>query len=363
MMKIKILQIVPSLGLANGVAAYLNNYYENMNLSNFDTTILVLNDDDKGRYEFFKEKGCSIVEFYRESSWFVYLKNINEFFSKNHFDIVHCHAANYGAFYMYFAKKYDIPCRILHSHANRSADKIIKSIRNDFLIPFAVKNSNYYVACSVDAGKFMFGRNKFDVLVNGIDYSKYKYDSVLRKKYRNKFNLNDKFVIGTFGRLCNQKNQLFTLDIFNKLLDLIPNAFLIIVGSGELEGKIRNKIKVLNLDKNVLMLPSRNDLHKFYNSLDAFLLPSTYEGLGIVLIEAQINGLHTYTSNIFVPAEAKISNLLEFVDLNNNPMEWAEKIYNNKDDLRVKKVDYNMIYDIKNSAKGLESYYKSRIEK
>lgn len=358
-MSIRILQIVPSLSLANGVAAYLENYYRFMDVTNFNTTILVLNDDDKGRYEFFRSIGCEIIEIFRENSWNEYFKKIDLFFQLNKFDIVHCHVANYGAFYMYYAKKYNIPFRILHSHANRSADKFIRAIRNNMLIPFAVMNSNYYVACSKDAGKFMFNKRKFDIFNNGIDYLKYSFNDNVRNDYRNKYKLNDKFVIGTFGRLCNQKNQLFTLDIFQSLLLLVPNSYLIMIGSGELEKAIKNKVKQMHLENNVLILPSRNDLDKFYNSLDAFLLPSTYEGLGIVLIEAQINGLHTYTSKHLVPEEAKISNLLEFVELNNNPDEWAKKIYENKDDIRSKKNEYNLTYNISNSAKKLEMYYKT----
>ena len=80
-MKIKILQIVPSLSLANGVAAYLESYYRFMNLSNFETTILVLNDDDKGRYETFKALNCKIIEMFKCESWTAYLKKIDDFFN------------------------------------------------------------------------------------------------------------------------------------------------------------------------------------------------------------------------------------------------------------------------------------------
>lgn len=356
-MKIKILQIVPSLSLANGVAAYLESYYRFMNLSNFETTILVLNDDDKGRYETFKALNCKIIEMFKCESWTAYLKKIDDFFSKNMFDIVHCHTANYGAFYMHYAKKYGVKCRILHSHANRSADKFLRSIRNNLLIPCAVFNSNYYLACSNDAGKFMFHKRKYNIMINGVDYTKYRYNKKIRDKYRKEFGFENRYVIGTFGRLCNQKNQLFTLDIIKELVKVNSKILLVIIGDGELKQKIVKKVEYLKLNNNVLILKSRNDLNLFYNSLDIFLLPSTYEGLGIVLIESQINGLYTFTSKRRVPQEAKISNLLEFVNLNNNPKEWANRINEKMAISRNKVVECNSSYSIVTNAKKLEKFY------
>ena len=362
MKKIKILQIVPSLGLANGVAAYLNNYYENMDLSKYETTILVLNNDDKERYNFFKEKGCIIVEFYKESSWFAYLKKINDFFSTNYFDVVHCHAANYGAFFMYYAKKYNVSLRIIHSHANRSADKVSHAIRNSFLIPIAVKNSNKYIACSNDAGKFMFKKKKYSILNNAINLEKFKFNFEDRNEIRNQLNLNGKFVVGSFGRFCPQKNQLFTLEVFDKILDKNKETILLLIGTGEQKEVIEKKAKKMGIYEKIIILNSKKDINRYYNCLDIFLLPSTYEGLGIVLIEAQTNNLKCYTSKYKVPTIAKVSPLLEFIELKNNASEWS-KIITNNDNKRedyfidISKSSYNII----NEANKLEEIYNSII--
>ena len=361
-MKIKVLQIVPSLSLANGVAAYLENYYSFMNLQDFQTTILVLNDDEKGRYNFFKEKKCKIVEIFKDESLIKYLSEIDNFFKNNKFDIVHCHSANYGAFYMYYARKYNVKCRVLHSHANRSADGLFRAIRNSFLIPLAVKFSNYYVACSIDAGDFMFKKKKYEILVNGIDYNKYYFNENIRNLYRKKMNISDKFVIGSFGRLCNQKNQLFTLEIFKNVIKIIPNAHLILVGDGYLKNKIEKRIDQLNLKGCITLFSSRSDLNSLYNALDIFLLPSTYEGLGIVLIESQVNGLKTFTSKFCVPNEAKISDLLEYLDLNDNPMDWANKIIESYDCRRELVYSYSKRFNIENLANELEDFYKKIVK-
>ena len=224
----------------------------------------------------------------------------------------------------------------------------------------SVKLANSYIACSEEAGKFLFKNKKFTVIKNSIDISNYIYNEQKRSELRKKYKIEDKIVVGEFGRLCQQKNQLFMIDIFNELLKLNDRYFLILVGNGELESKIKEKIKRYQIDDKVLMLGSRNDVNDLYNALDIFVLPSLYEGLGIVLIEAQANGLHCITSKKNVPIEAKVSNLLSYIDLNNNPKEWADAIQKTK--LTRECVEKNIKekgYDICQNAISLEEYYKN----
>ncbi|MBR3280734.1 MAG: glycosyltransferase [Clostridia bacterium] len=359
--KIKVLQIVPSLSLSNGVAAYLMNYYQKMDFSRFDTTILVLNDDNKGRYEAFEKCGCKIVELIKNESWGKYLKRINIFFKENHFDIVHCHAPNYGAFYMHYAKKNGVKIRILHSHANKYADTKINAIRNYLLFKIAVKKSNYYLACSNEAGKFLFGKKHFEIMNNAIDFAKYKFNVEKREELRKELNIAESFVIGEVGRFCPQKNQLFTIDIFNEIHKIKEDSKLILIGGGDLEEKINNKIKEYSLGDSAIVLGSKPNAYDYYNCFDAFLLPSTYEGLGIVLIEAQVNGLPSYTSIDRVPKLAKICPLLKFLDLDKGAKFWADYILNDKENTRK---DYdeeinNSDFNIEKEAKKLEEYYLS----
>lgn len=363
MEKLKILQIVPSLSLSNGVAAYLENYYKNMDLTKFETTILVLNDDNKGRYEAFKALGCKIIEFYKSESFGKYLKKVDKLFKDNQFDIIHCHTPNYGAFFMHYAKKHGVISRILHSHANKYADTKINAIRNFPLFKFAVLNSNKYLACSKIAGDFLFKKREYLVINNAIELLAFKFDLNKREKLRNELKLEDKYVIGEFGRLCPQKNQLFTIDIFYEIYKKKEDARLLLIGDGALENDIRKKVSEYGLEEKVIILNSKSNICDYYNCLDMFLLPSTYEGLGIVLIEAQANSLPCYTSLDRVPKLAKISPLLKYLDLNDGASKWADCIMNDNDNVRK---DYyeeilNSDFNIKNEAKKLEEFYISSV--
>jgi glycosyltransferase involved in cell wall biosynthesis len=319
MNKIRILQIVPSLSLSNGVAAYLMNYYEKMNLEPFETTILVLNEDNKGRYDSFERLGCKIVELYKTESWSRYLKRINNFFKENEFDIVHCHAPNYGAFYMHYAKKNGVKTRILHSHAKIYAETFIRSIRNIPLAKIAVKNSNQYMSCSKEAGEFLFGNKPYTIINNAIDLSKFKYNEQMRQSIREQLALNDCFVLGEFGRFTPVKNQLFSIEVLKCVLEKINNAKLLLIGEGEQEKEIQSKINEFGIQDKVIILNGKSNINEYYNCLDAFLLPSLGEGLGMVLIEAQANSLNCYASKERVPELSKVSPLLKYLELEKGP--------------------------------------------
>ncbi len=360
MEKVKILQIVPSLSLSNGVAAYLMNYYKTMNLESFETTILVLNDDEKDRYDVFKELGCKIVEIYKNESWPKYLKRIDTFFKENHFDIVHCHTPNYGAFYMHYAKKYKVKARILHSHSNKSADGVIKAIRNTILFKVALKNSNKYLACSKDAGDFLFGNKEYLIINNAIECNKFKFDQNKREEIRKELDIEDKYVIGQFGRIDSSKNQLFTLEVFKEFLNEKKEAKLLLIGNGVFEEKIKEKIREYKLDNNVIMVNSKDNIYDYYNCLDVFILPSKFEGLGMVLIEAQTNSLPCYTSKNRVPELVKVTPLLKFIELEKGAKYWADFIINDTENNRK---DYfedisKSVFNIENEARKLEEFYK-----
>ena len=348
MKKIKILQIVPSLSQSNGVAAFVCNYFEAMDKKNIDVTFLVLNAKSKERYKVINENGGHIIELYRERNLFKYFIKVNKLFSENKFDIVHCHVPNYGAIFLLFAKLNKVKVRILHSHVNKSADRLFQRIRNNIISPIAVNSANEFFACSKAAGDFLFKNKHFTVINNAIDLKKYQYSSIIRQQYRKKLNIKNEFVIGEFGRLCPQKNQLFAIDIFHEILKQNKNCILILAGNGFLEQKIVKKLNDYNIADKVKLLGSREDLDKLYNSLDAFLLPSTYEGLGIVLIEAQANGLNCFTSKDYVPQTAHVSSLLHYIKLNNNSKEWADKILEHINDQRknvsneIEKAGYNI---------------------
>ena len=164
MKKVKVLCVLPSLRICNGVASYAMNYYKN--ISNIDMDFVVANLDTKSDYfDEIKANGNKIYNLSKNASKnsFDYIYKIKKFFKENanKYDIIHCHVANAGAIFLYYAKKYGIKVRIIHSHATETSDNKIKQIRNNLILPLTIHNATNYFACSDKAGKFVSYRPVF----------------------------------------------------------------------------------------------------------------------------------------------------------------------------------------------------------
>ena len=199
----------------------------------------------------------------------------------------------------------------------------------------------------------------YTIVNNGIDTEKFVFDKQVRDKIRTGLKIENKFVVGHIGRFSYQKNHEFLIDIFNEVYKKNSNAVLLLLGCGELEKQIREKVHILGLDKAVIFNGTVSNANEFYQAMDCFVLPSHFEGLGIVAVESQASGLKTLCSDV-VPKEAQITNLLEFMSLSDTAEAWAEKVlsYDNRYGRRdmsdeIKKSGF----DIKYSAKQLEGLY------
>ena len=367
MRKIKILYVVNSLGPCNGITSYVMNYFKNIDESKILIDFLVCNNTGIDNLEnekiiFEKKSKIFYIEQIGIRNFFKVLKKMDNFFKENanRYDIIHCHLLNNGAFFLHFAKKYKIKHRILHSHVTKSADTKLKKIRNDLLLPIAINNATDFFACSDDAGKFIFKNKRYLVIKNAIYPDRFIYNEEKRKVIRKKMNIDSNYVYGNIGRLCPQKNQLFLLDIFKNIKLRQKNAKLIMVGDGPWKEKIEEKIKRLDLAEDVILLPSMENIEDMYQVFDMFLFPSNYEGLGIVLVEAQVSGLKCLTSNM-VPKETKIIQEYISENISNTAEQWASTAidFANRPYVRNTRiqevVDNN--YDIKEQAKKLEKIY------
>lgn len=171
--------------------------------------------------------------------------------------------------------------------------------------------------------KFFFGDKSADLIFNAIDVNKFAFCEEKRKQVREDLNLKNKHVYGFAGRLSFQKNPLFLIDIFAEIKNLDDAAAFIVCGNGELFEETKKRAEINNID--VLFLGSVSNINDYYNAMDLFLLPSRFEGLGIVLIEAQCCGLPCLASEGVIPLEAKQSDLLEFISLDSGEKKWAQK--------------------------------------
>lgn len=283
-------------------------------------------------------------------------------------DILHvndCSAANLRL--MKTAKACGVHTRILHSHNNdylvplRKRQLIVEAHNKKHLQEIATD----LFACSQAAGEFMFGEYPFRIVKNAVEPKAYAFSNDQRKRVRSELGISEyQTVIGCVARLDYQKNHTFTLKVFAKYREMDPGSVLVLVGDGPLRENIEKEIKELALEDSVILLGIRKDVPVLLNAFDLFLLPSRSEGLGIVLIEAQINGLACVVSDR-VPAESNILGRIHYIPLEQDASHWAREIcqLKNAED-KNRTVDLNIVqeagYDINIESKKLQEFYLSR---
>lgn len=362
--KIKIVNIISKL-VYGGTESVLLNYYNNIDLSKYEISIITMeaiNDEAINRFE---NLGIHI---FKVGDWeknpIKIGKKILKILKQQQFDIIHSHLSHTNFYFMILGYIAGIKIRISHSHLIY-IDKTIKEKIKHKIYKFLIKIfSTNYMACSEAAALDLYGTTKnVYILKNAIDLKKFAPNINIRKEYRKLLKYKDsEIVICNIGRMEEQKNQLFLIDIFKELTKLNSNYRLLIIGSGILDSEIKNKISNLKLKEKVQILSNRDDVNKILQATDIFLLPSLYEGLGIVLVEAQAAGLICYTSDSVVPKEAKVTNYLHYISLEKNSKEWADTITRSYKKSGKRVQDYQSItnngYNIVEEAKKLDNYYQ-----
>lgn len=268
-------------------------------------------------------------------------------------------------FPIFIANFFDIKMRIIHSHNAGFENKI--GIGRKILIGFNRLLLNFsathYFACSRKAGEWMFGKDKkFALIHNAIDVNCYKYNLEKRKEKRKNLNLENKFVIGHVGRFVYQKNHDFLIEVFYEIYKILPEAILILIGDSVEDklylNEVKRKIKELNLEESVKFLGMRNDVPELMQAMDCFILPSRFEGLPLVGIEAQTSGLLCYLSDV-ITDEIKITDLVNFISLKKTPEFWAKRIVKNRKYIRKNKIEEITTsgYNIDREIKKIEKFY------
>lgn len=254
-----------------------------------------------------------------------YLKELKKFFREHQeYKIVHGHMDSLGFFYLGAAKVSGIDNRIAHAHNVIIGGNLKKRLRNLLNKGYKI-NATCLLACSEEAGRYMFGNSVFKVIHNPIDVQRFAYNKTVRDTVRVELGVQDKIVIGHVGRFSYQKNHEFLLQVFKQITEIENRAVLILVGQGELEQEIRHQAKRLGLEDRVLYLGVRADVERLYQAFDSFVFPSRFEGLGIVAIEAQAAGLPTVCSDR-VPQFANATDLFTTLPLSASSREWAETV-------------------------------------
>ena len=347
-----------------GVEAVILNYFRNINKSKFVFDFVIDSDStDNNFINEIQELGGTIIKCPPYQKLHSYNKFLYKLFKEKKYDIVHSNINTLSVFPLRMAEKAGIKIRIAHSHSTSNPKEWKKNLLKNILRPFSRKYANVYFACSELAGRYLFGNKAFDegkviIFNNAINLDKFKYNEEKRKEIRKKINIkNDTFVIGHIGRFVAQKNHTFLIDIFNEMHKENENSVLLLIGQGPLQNEIKEKVDKLGLANSVKFIGQVTNANDYYNAMDVFVLPSIYEGLGMVLIEAQANELPCIASTE-VPKEATISNQIEYIELDKNPSYWAKRILNkNRSKVNFEYNEKIEKYNIKNVAGELENEY------
>ena len=351
--------------IAGGVESVVTSEFLEMDKSKVQFDFICDEDSTNIPYDLIEKNGGKVIIIPPYQKAFKYHKELKKVLKDNNYKIVHSHISTMSVFSLFAAKCAGVPVRIAHSHSTTNKKEKKKNLMKQILRPFSKVFATDYMCCSELAGRWLFGNKEYDkgdvyLLNNAIDLDKFKYDESLRKKKRKELGIKDNtLVIGHLGRFVAQKNHTFLIDIFNEIHKKKKDSILLLAGQGPLEEEIKNKVKDLNLDDSVKFLGQRNDANELYQAFDVFLLPSLYEGLPVVGVEAQAAGLLCYFSDDMTK-ETKVLDITKFMSLNDTPEEWAKNIL--KDVKKYKRIDTSKEmtaknFNIKEEAKRLEEYY------
>lgn len=354
---IRVLQCVNNMHRA-GLETMLMNYYRNIDRTKIQFDFLTHRPERSDYDDEIEALGGKVYyapRLYPQNypAYFAYMK---KFFREHpEYKIVHSHIDAMSYLPLLAAKRAGIPVRIAHSH-NTSIDRDYKYILKQYFRSQIGTAATHCLACGKEAGVFLFQKECVPIIPNAVDCQKFLFNEEIRNSKRHQLQLGEKFVVGHVGRFTQQKNHHFLLDIAVALLQKCPDAVLLLVGKGELEDNVRKWVREKDLQDKVLFLGNRGDVNELYQAMDVFVLPSLYEGLPVVGIEAQFAGLPCILSDK-VTREAEISDRCRFVSLDKSPEYWAEQILAYKETKRNETVITNPLYDVKHAHQILADYY------
>lgn len=366
---IRIAQIVGKW-LGGGVESVVMNYYRHIDRNQFQFDFICDEDSKNIPYEEINKLGGKVILIPPYQKVFKYRKALKKVLKEGNYKIVHSHINTLSVFSLSVAKSANVPIRIAHSHSTTSKKEKKKNFIKQLLRPFSKVYATNYICCSQLAGRWLFGNKVYDqgevfLLNNAIDVEKFKYNEEIRVFKRKELNISEgTLVIGHVGRFVEQKNHKFLVDVFNELHKQKKNSVLLLVGNGPLIDEVKEKVKHLNLEDCVKFLGQREDTNQLYQAVDVFCLPSLYEGLPVVGIEAQASGLLCFFSDA-ITEETKVIESTKFLSLNDGDAKWANNIIDSYNTFERKDV-INEIesksFSIDVEVKKLENYYISLLE-
>lgn len=373
---IRILHVLGGTGLG-GAESRIMDLYRQMDREELQFDFLVhssavkhAGDDASAREPQFYDEEINemgghiyVLPKFKVYNYFAYSSAVQAFFAEHtEFRVVQGHMTSTASVYLPIAKRAGIPITVAHSR-NAGVEKGLKGIATKVMRKNLFKKADYCFACSELAGIDVFGREwvekgKVKIIHNAIDAGKFAYREEKRNLMREKLQIADKLVLGHVGRFYTQKNHCYLIEIFAALCSLREDAVLILLGDGPEKEKIEQKCEEFHIRDKVLFMGNQKHPEDFYQAFDFFLLPSLYEGLPGVLVEAQAAGLYCLVSDT-VTKEAKATDQVTYLSITQPAAVWAKEIqlHENYDrhDTCLEMTESG--FDVKTQAAGYRNFY------
>lgn len=368
---VRVLHVVHGMD-CGGAENLIMNLYRAIDRNKVQFDFLVHTEKECFFDEEIKNMGGHIyrVSYYNGLNKLSYRKELNLFFDQHkEISIVHGHLGSCAGIYLDVARRHGVYA-IAHSHNTTPKSITLKNVVYRIGNLKTRRVADFYFGCSFNAGVDRFGKrivnsSKYKMLKNAIDAKKYIYSETTNKDVRCELGITEhEYVVGNVARFNTQKNHTFLIKIFNEILKIESNAKLVLVGDGNLKDDIKTEAKSIGIEEKIVFTGLRNDVHRLMQAMDCFVLPSLYEGLPLVMVEAQAADLPCFISNM-VPGDCIILDNVKSLNLSTPTEEWAVQIMGRKGYQRRNTLpDIQQAgFDIDYSVKWLEEFYTTRKEK
>ena len=317
--KIKVLHIVGAM-YPGGMENFIMNIYENIDRERFQFDFAVHDIKENGYEARISELGGRVFQLPRLTRH--PLKNFSELknlVKKEKYDVVIRHTASALVAPQLLAAKLAGAVTVCHSHNETDPKKAAHYIGRILLLACTDKR----IACSENAGKWMYGKKSFQVINNAIDLNKFAFRDEYKKAVIDEFCLQNKHIYGHVANFIASKNHMFLMDVFKEITEIDKDAVLICLGEGDLRPSIEEKIKSCGLEDKVILAGIRHDAEKFFSAFDVMVFPSLFEGLPLTLIEAQVSGLKVLMSDTVTPNVVVTDGLVTAKSLSDGEKSWA----------------------------------------
>lgn len=345
----------------DGISITQLEYMRHIDKSEMCFDVLAVYNNDQSVIEEYKKSNCNVIVMpSRIKHFFKYVYELCKLIKSNHYKAIHVHGSStMMGIELTVAKMFSIPVRIAHSRNTYTKHPAI-----DFLLrPIFNHSYTHALACGKEAGAFLFKNKSFNVFYNGKDFDKFRFNQEVRNEVRNRFDLNNKIVLGFVGTIHEQKNPFFLIDIISKLLNKNKQVVLMIIGSGKMEQEVKQYAKELGCDSAIIFVGKSSEVNNLIQGCDLMLLPSLYEGLPNVVLEWQIAGVPSLVSDK-VTTECKQSELVRFLPIDKGADIWVDTILeygeNNGAAVQSKNACKKMLkagFEINKSCERLRSLY------